>query len=123
MKVSNELLSSVLGCECDFFTIQNNNVYFVCEGVPVELNSIVEYNESNCIYKVNLDTFIRIAKIWAFENGSMICESGSWVTISESKQDGYITSRNKSFHKEKREAYNQESLLKALEWCLNDSKN
>ena len=84
MKISNELLSWVMGCECEFlYTDENNLITFKPDHV---LNIVTDSLSSYCNARgghvdINIDTFIRIAKIKAFEAGYNIIEFGNQACV------------------------------------------
>lgn len=58
-KISNELLSSVLGCECEFDKILSNEIIFISNAEKIfDINGITPFMGD---WKINLDTFIFMA--------------------------------------------------------------
>ncbi len=59
MKISNKLLSGVLGCDCEFFEISKNEIIFTCK--DDRINDNIFYNPLHQCNTINLDTFIQLA--------------------------------------------------------------
>ncbi len=64
MKISNELLSAVLGCECEFQGTTTTNIQFRIKNNTIPKDVYLYIVQSSCSpqLNINLDTFIRIAK-------------------------------------------------------------
>ena len=128
MRISNELLSSVLGCECEFkcFSLSDEVVFRVEDYKKIPLN-IIRYlaiESFNHGRSISLDTFIRFGKIWAFECGYQITVEPYKVVIINTNNPNNkvnIMSRVKQFLNDG-DVFDVNVTLNALEWVCGEVK-
>ena len=86
MKISNELLSWVFGCQCEFKYIDD---FLGIVFLPVTMDDHEITMEIKGVFftlgltYINLDTFIRLAKVKAWENNYEIREGYSFCAVTK----------------------------------------
>ena len=118
IKISNELLGKVLGCECEFLGATTTYIQFRIKDdiIPKEVYLYVEQSSCSPTLNINLDTFIRLGKNKIIEYDFDITTSSRDTKIYEwdDKEKGYIRANFPSI------VHNRDgcvvSDLKALEW-------
>ena len=127
-KISNELLSWVFGCECEFVCSRNGNIELT--GVDLTTPNIFTTGSSlppteNDLFRfgmhINLHTFIHLAKIKAFECGYIVNDDYEGVIVWTQKQyndGGNAVDINDLGYKKDHECnpYNPIIVLEAFEW-------
>ena len=122
IKISNELLSWVLGCECEFrCVIENvvlckpNHILSVDTDIIMSGCSIIEGT-----LKINLYTFIHLAKIKALESGYNVTFHNPWdakIFNQETYEEKFFsTEKLRSFEN----GFNIETEIEALEWVCKE---
>lgn len=126
MEISNKLLSWVFGCECEFDQISTHTctLFFNGEREKVELrkdnnykiffekwpeNKLPSLKFAN--YRINLHTFIHMAKVKAFEAGYIVIEYPLGVQIK------YTPEAKKMI---RGQLFGHAQMIKALEWICNE---
>ena len=74
IKISNKLLSWVMGCECEFKEIVNNKIFFTPEHIlKINTKVLSDYIEkcSNGESEINLHTFSTLPKLRLLSVGIM----------------------------------------------------
>ena len=107
IKISNELLSLVLGCECEF---QYMNKEF---GETDVQYSFIDNDRRLIDYSINIFEFINLAKIKAFECGYMVVELNSDCAvydISDTRYTEFYTNQS-SF-----DFFQPKRVIECLEW-------
>ena len=119
IKISNNLLKFVFGCECEFEIVC---VDLKCGKIEIESIFFLMLVESNRIKvmprKINLHTFIHLAKIKCFECGYHVLEKayGSRVDWNVNKC-GCCYSKGKDFkNRTKQPMFGLDRILEALEF-------
>ena len=123
MKISNELLSAVLGVECEFCFI--NDKYDAIEFTSSNISNILRKNKYTTVvgitwnWSISLDTFIRLAKVWAFENGYAVEEFVGIVRVYGDKLKCKIVKTIMNCDNNLK-AFDPRIVLQALEWVYNE---
>ena len=116
MKISDSLLSSVLGCECELYDFNRGSIAFRTN--KYIYMDCVFYNRDFGAYFISIDTFIRLAKIWAAKNGyEIITESNSVEVYDWEESNGAIFS---AVIKDEKEFYEVGRELEVLEWVCSE---
>lgn len=127
MNISNELISEVLGCDCEIITVTCCNIIFKTnlgkdvDGSykrPKKFYLIIERLSASPNLLLNIDTFNRLSKIWAFKKGYEInidpntIEVFTWLKQLNSQKYNcvYATSLDENNY------FSQERIIECLEW-------
>lgn len=115
MKISNKLLSWVLGCECEFGTICQDSK---CGEVAIDSiyfrMFIKQLNKPRFMpKKLNLDTFIRLAKIKAWSEFYQLEINGTEVNIEHPHGNHLLYGKPSK-------PFSQDLMIEALEWVCNE---
>lgn len=111
MNISNELISSVLGCECESHKIKDYN------GFNRPTYKILSYvvDDIHC-EEIPLDFFIHKAKIWAFKKGYEIIEECDCVEIFPNNNVLYLYKYHCLYSFSSDCTFSQKTVIIALEW-------
>ena len=105
MKISNELLSWVFGCQCEFVELKKNILF----------SDLIGERSLDMSMSINIYDFINLAKVKAFEARYEVVELGLTCSVYQNlkhlKQFEDINSVEK---------FNINNILKALEWVCSE---
>lgn len=105
--VTSELLTEVIGIECNFVSINNNEIYFdtrylKIKEMPVNVSKFTNIVDNNSLanrLSINLDTFIRLSKYhfmeldWDIQSSTRSVHIHKW----DEKLKKYLPSRITGF--------------------------
>ncbi len=113
MKLSDKLVSRVLGCECEFYNITHNELDFYSKENVIDNTLCTGGLPTKWIHNLNLDTFIDIAVWnWAKQNKYYFQIWGDGLRVNNPKQNKlkYLPIKDNR----------KEAIIEALEWCVEE---
>ena len=126
MKISDELLSWIFGCECEFIGVEDYIIRFKPSHVlDCNTDILMTYcNVHSGLVDINLHTFIHLAKVKALKSKYNVTFENPWdikVYIQEKYDREYFCTDDGL--RDEDNGFNVELEIEALEWVCSEVSN
>ena len=120
IKISNELLSWVLGDKCVFISTKGYKISFNHLGFTFNIDKYKTILNNDKFCEINIHEFIHLAKVNAFESKYFMNQSSRYVhVLYESKPNDYETKEFNKYYLSKT-PFDIREMIDCLEWVAEE---